>query len=243
MLTASFIKDAMAQNDIFMLDRTLQARHKSVAPDMSDSDFFELFVSEELLKNRGLDYQEIEDGVVDGGGDGGIDAIYLFVDEKLLTSIDELESARQNATLELVIIQAKYSPGFQEAVIKSLVTTLNELLVEDADPKELHKQYNSKLVSAFNDFHDAVKALAARFPNLKFSFYYASKGDSSEVHPNVTKRTKTLNDTIDKYFTDCKFSFKFIGARDLVRLARRQSERALNLKITKYLSGDDGGYV
>jgi len=65
----------MPANDPVLLGQILEQRKTELAPDLSESEFFELFVSEELLKDRSLSYEELSSGLVGGGNDGGIDGL------------------------------------------------------------------------------------------------------------------------------------------------------------------------
>ena len=73
----------MASNDKIILDQILQQKHKDIAQSISASDYFEIFTAEQVLKDYDLSYDDIQSGIVGGGGDGGIDSIFLFVNEDL----------------------------------------------------------------------------------------------------------------------------------------------------------------
>jgi hypothetical protein len=73
----------MASNDRIILDEVLKQRKSEVDPSASASSYFELFTAEQVLKDFDLSYDEIDSGIVGDGGDGGIDAIYLFVNGEL----------------------------------------------------------------------------------------------------------------------------------------------------------------
>lgn len=64
-------------------DVLLQQRHDR-APDISDQDYFEIFCAEQILKNFQLSYDDLQNGIVDGEHDGGIDSAYAFVNGELV---------------------------------------------------------------------------------------------------------------------------------------------------------------
>jgi hypothetical protein len=230
----------MATNDPYLLNQLLLESQNKIAPELSESEFFELYVAELLLKNYGLSYEEIENGVIGGGNDGGVDAIYGFVDDELIVADSDFSDAKN---IELIIIQAKRSPGYKEGLINSLISTFHDLLDWEKDLDHFASSYNSDLIEFFRDFRSVHRSLATKFPKLKFSFNYVTKGNSSEVHANVIKRTETLKEQIAGRFSEFEFSFDFYGARDLLNLARKQSTPALTIKVAETLSPDDGGYV
>lgn len=118
----------MSQNDRFLLDQLLRRRHSSIAPELSDSDFFELFVTDELLKNYGLSDDEIDAGMVGGGNDGGIDSLYIFVDDKLLTPDFDFSQVKGGTELRLIFVQVRKETGFGEKTINTFASSMHDLL-------------------------------------------------------------------------------------------------------------------
>jgi hypothetical protein len=64
----------MATNDGIILDQVLERQRQTLAPGLDAAAYFEVLTAEQLLKDYDLSYDEIESGIVAGGGDGGIDA-------------------------------------------------------------------------------------------------------------------------------------------------------------------------
>src|ERR1700749_3482055 len=50
----------------------------------NDSNTFELFCITQITKSTDLAFDEIENSIVDGGNDGGIDSIIVVVDDNLI---------------------------------------------------------------------------------------------------------------------------------------------------------------
>jgi len=74
----------MANNDQIILDQIIEEQRKSRFPSANKSEFFEIYVAEQALKDFDLSDDEIESGLVGNGGDGGIDAIYTFANGELV---------------------------------------------------------------------------------------------------------------------------------------------------------------
>ena len=233
----------MAKNDKYLLDQVLSAKATEVAPDLPDDRFFELFVADELLKHYGLSNDELDSGLVAGGNDGGIDGIYAFINDNLLSPDYDYPSVKNNPVIHLVIIQAKQSTSFSETAINNLISSANDLLDLEATLPDLSKRYNGQLMAVIADYHNAVRELANKFPIFRFSYYYVTKGDSTNVHQNVAGRVKTLEEKLIDYFNEIDFNFKFLGARDLLALARKQTSSALKLNLTDYLPAGNGGVI
>ena len=72
-------------NNLLILDSILNEYKKSKNEDISDSELFELFSCEQSLKDYSLSDFDLSEGIVDGGDDGGIDAVYIFLNGQLCT--------------------------------------------------------------------------------------------------------------------------------------------------------------
>ena len=61
----------MANNDQIVLETILRQSKQEQFPEeqISDRDFFNWFVSEQIMKDYELSYDEINEGIVDNGGD------------------------------------------------------------------------------------------------------------------------------------------------------------------------------
>lgn len=221
----------MASNDQIILNHLLEKRKQIIAPELHDSRFFELFMSEQLLKNYDLSYDEIEAGAVGKGNDGGIDSLYCFVNGQLLGDDTEFSLLKSNITIDLIIIQSKTSAGFNEDALSKFILTTQDLLDLTNPIDNLHTTYNSKLLNIIENFRKAYLDLSNKFPEFNIAYYYASKGD--EVHPNVKRRVVKLEQTVKQIFSNCSFVFGFIGARELLDFVRQQPTETLPLKVAE----------
>jgi hypothetical protein len=232
----------MANNDQIILDQILEQERKLRAPSAPEAVFFETYVVEQVLKDADLSDEEIESGLVGDGGDGGIDGIYIFANGELVREDFDASILKKNVTLEIVIIQSKISAGFSEEVINKLIAVTNDLFDLSKPVDSFKAVYNDGVRSAVENFRAVYKKLAARFPSLHFRYVYASRGDAAAVHPNVSRKTTILKDAISKLFSASQFSFDFIGASDLLSLARKQPVTTFDLQISEGISAQ-GGYI
>src|SRR5215471_11065537 len=102
----------MTGNDRIILDKILEQKHQSVAPTLTHAKYFEIFAAGEIVKDYDLSYEEIESGIVGDGGDGGVDAIYLFANGELVQDDTDVSSLKRNVSIDLFLIQAKTSASF-----------------------------------------------------------------------------------------------------------------------------------
>ena len=221
----------MAKNDRIILDEILKQRQAEVDPSATPSGFFELFTAEQVLKDYDLSYDEIESGLVGDGGDGGIDAIYLLINGELVQEEPDYSHLKKNITLDLIIVQAKTSAGFQETPVERFLTVSEDILDLSKAPSALGATYNESLVEAITCFRTVHNQLAAKFPTFRISYYYASKGDNPDA--NVKKKVDKLEAAVHRHFPSSEFGFTFLGASELLRLARRSPQTTYTLPLAE----------
>jgi len=232
----------MANNDQVILDQVLEQQLKARAPSMGKSDFFELFVAEQFLKDYDLSDEELEGGIVGNGGDGGIDGIYVFANGELVQEDFDSASLKKNIIIDVVIFQAKTSAGFDEAAMDRLAMATSDLFDLTKSLNDFKSVYNEDVRNGVAVFRDTYTSLAARFPELRVQYVYASRGDASAVHPNVARKREAIEQTLKIRFSSARFGFYFLGAGELLELARRQPTTSFQLTVSKQLSAK-GGYV
>ena len=148
----------MPANDRIVLEQYLEQSRELVAPELTLDGFFTVFVCEQILKNQDLGYDELLAGIVDGGGDGGIDAIYCFVNGDLVQGEFDSSLYRNDPQVELVIVQAKRTSGFSEDAINRIVASCRHLLNLELDltQQEYVRRYNAPLLELVTLFSDRL---------------------------------------------------------------------------------------
>src|SRR5690554_5339874 len=112
----------MSQSGLIL--KTLVGQLNSqVAPNLKEDDYFELFCNEQILKDFDLSYEEIEAGTIGKGGDGGIDGIFIFVNDILINVEDSMPRLKGNVEIELHIIQSKNKETFSEDVVQKFISS------------------------------------------------------------------------------------------------------------------------
>lgn len=209
---------------------------------MSKADFFEAFCAEQIVKDFDLSDEEIASGLVGSSGDGGIDCVYVFANGDLVHEDFDASALKKSIKLEVVVIQAKMAASFEESVILKFISTFGDVFDFTRPLESFASVYSANLLAQIQKFRSVYTRLASRFPALSFRFAYSSRGDSTAVHPNVVRKVEALERAIKSYFSNAEFAFDFLGASDLLVLARRQPITSFALKVDKTLNAK-GGYV
>ena len=233
-------------NDQIILRQIVQQKIDEMENKPTEGEFFERFVSEQMLKNYDLSIDEIETGVVDGGDDGGIDAIYVLINGELINIDSDISEFKRNIRIDLYIIQAKASGGFSEIAVDKLISSTNDLLNFSVTIPSLRKHYNSKLIGIVEKFRKAYHSLLTKHPRLYLTYAYASYGDTDEIHPNVEWRKNKLREAATQLL-DCNFEFQFLGAFELLQRFRKVPSTTLDLHLlenaTSTTFNENQGYL
>jgi hypothetical protein len=235
-------------NALLVLDQILEDLRKSTAPGMADDDFFEVFSAEQVLRYMRFACPNVEDGIVGGGNDGGIDSSYLFVNGRYLNgklNQSDFDVYKKNVVLDWVLIQAKRESSFREDTLPKIKQTLSDALDPSIDQAKLKKSYNTEVIEAIERFRIARRALQASGVQINIHVYYVCKGDTQKVDSKIGNVQKDsligmVNTTIPGN-KDCEV--KFVGARELADLASKVPPTKRELEYSQVLMIKGGGYI
>lgn len=230
----------MANNDQVLLDQIVEEQLKTRLPTASKSDFFELYVAEQVLKDYDLSDEEVEYGVLGSSQDGGIDAMYTFANGELVHEDFDHAALKKGVVIEVVIIQSKTSKSFDEDSMNKLMAVTSHLFALAQPLDDFIGVYNEGIRDGVGNFRRLYTAIAVRFPTLRFHYIYATRGDSAGVHPNVRRKSDDLRDVVLSLFSNATYDFSFYGATELLSLARRLPTTSFEMRYTESLTGKDG---
>jgi len=221
-------------NDQILLDTLLKHQKAERDPESSDSDYFEYFCADQILKELDLSDEELQSGIVGDSNDGGIDAIYVLVNGKLVQDPEAHSYPKQNVIVKVVMIQAKTEAGFGEDAINKFVASANDLFDAENDLDDLGATYNPNLLESAGTFRNVFENTASLFPEIQFDYFYVTRASSKDhIHDNTARKTVQLEKVIKRLFPKCKFSFQFVGARELYETASKSSVPVVNLRLSE----------
>lgn len=232
----------MADNNQIVLQTLIEQNRQELYPELNPDDYFHLFATEQIMKDLELSYDEIEEGIVDNGGDGGIDSIYTFVNQELVQRDTELLNAKRNSSIDVFILQTKNVNSFGETPIEKCNSSAIDIFDLNKPIKDLRSVYNSDLLANVDVFRKQYLHLASRFPILRFHYFYVTKG--VEIHPNVERKVQILVDSIKSHFDKADVNFDFVTAKKLINLTRKEQIRSKDVVLNDNpISTQDGGYI
>ncbi len=195
-----------------------------------ESTFFEFFSASQVLKNQNLSDDELDDGIVGSGHDGGCDGLYVFLNGDMLTS-DQLGTlnASKGSTLNFTIIQAKNTTSFNETTIMKWKTVSENLLNMANDIDSFSDRYNEDVREKFRLFRDALTKLIRSQIKTHIQFYYVTL--AVELHPNVEQQAEELKAQVKRLYPATTVEVSFVGADKLMELYNTDSEANVNLEL------------
>lgn len=223
-----------------MRDTVIPQKMTEYNANVDKSSFFEFYCAQQYLKAFELSDEEVEEGVVGGGEDGGCDAIYLFLNGNLVQPDSESDLSRMRAfNLELYLFQMKQTLGFEETAILKLKTFTENLLDITVDIDKYDGRYSEPLREKVKVFQNLYKQLLTKNTSLHVHYVYASLG--SDVSKDLNSQADELRAKCMSLFPISEVDVTFVGAEQLFKLSRQNPNPYRNLKLGAQPIGNSNG--
>lgn len=229
----------MSDIDVKAIEAHFDKWRSERMPDKGISDAFEVYTIEEILKDLDLTDEEVEDGNFGGGGDGGVDGMYFFINRTLMR--EETEIPEPAISAELFIIQSKYKKSFEEdAVIK--LSDFCKVCFNWKDPVSNCSYLSAEVKEAIIRFQDRYSKILQFAPVLAVRFYYATK-TSFDPDPKILNRVELLKREIRSSISQADVSFEFWGCAKLLSSVRVAQKEEAVIETIRQFSTNDGSVV
>lgn len=224
----------MNSNEQILIEAILDDYNKQLSGNMKPSEIFELFSVEQILKDNNLSLNEIEDGIVDGSLDGGIDSFYLFSDGEIVEVLEDMENVRRNVKIDVWVIQSKTTLSFEANAIDKLIVTIDQIF-NFSNLDSLTNQLNERLLSKARLFKEVYRKTASKFPEINIKYCYATRGSTTNIHSSVKIKEDLLLQKTKELFRTAKanIEFKYFGVNELLDLNRKEKSYTLTLKLNE----------
>jgi hypothetical protein len=225
----------MPNNDPVLLEGVLDELKATAPSGLSDAQVFDLFATEQVLKDYDLSTDELTAGLTDGSGDGGIDGFYTFADEILVDEDFEKSRLPSRYSLDLYILQGKRTNSFAEAAFDKWTISLPVLLSlsEALDPAI----YAPGLIQRVEVFRDLLKQTSRKFPKITIHLIYSTKASTANIDARVHNRVSTIETLVSGVVgAESTTEVMFQGARELLMSARREPTTTLELPFSAQMS-------
>ena len=230
----------MGKNDIILVDNMVdQLVQRDNATATERADVFQRMAIEFLLAHTIPNVDDLEEGLVDGSDDGGIDGFFISVNGSLITDPSSIAWPRSGIELEVWISTCKHQDTFRQAPLDNLYSTLSEIMDFSLANSNLTGRYSEAVLTRRTHWMYAYRQAAHRISSFKINFDYISRGDTQKIGDAVIARSKQIEALPRTYFSNCTVRFRFFGAAELVHLSRKPESTPHRLKFREVLSQDN----
>lgn len=218
--------------------------------DLNQSEIFELFALTQIHKNRNITFENIEDSIVDGGNDGGVDSLMVLIDEEYIENIDDLTNFNfSNRTRSRFIIsQCKKENSFKEGPIDKLITTIPILLDLEKNEVALLSRFNSDLVSKTMLLTETWKKTAIGGGSIYVDYIYTTIASKIEINDVFNQKKNQLIDLTKQCLSTQHVTFNNYSSTELLALYQKQKSNRLLLEfkdrpLSSEYEGNGIGYI
>ena len=185
----------------------------------AEAEQYQAFALFHILREYDASLEDVLNGVVDGGNDLGIDAIYSIADGRIINSSDEIKDFSKGC-IKIIQIKAKNRCGFEEDVLLKLKEGVENIFGEDELKGNTRLKERARIVRSLWE-----KSLdGPGTENLRVQIDYVSIGASNRVEGTndrvVDKKEKIIERLREAGLSNSQLDF--IGSEELLRVIRTQ---------------------
>lgn len=197
----------------------------------TDSETFELFSLTQITKDYDLTFETIQDSVVDGGHDGGIDSIITIVEDFVPESIEDLDDIEFNrkTNVKIVITQCKKENSFKESALDKLITSIPELFDLSKSTDALLLRFNTRVVEKGIIARESWRKCSIAGGKLEIFFKYWANSETIEVNTTFEQKTNQLLAQCQSIFVGASIGYKNYSCHELLKLYQTQRNERLQI--------------
>ena len=179
----------MAKNDTVVIDSIIQQRMglADLTPEEKGEAFQRLAV-EQVLKHMRPEPEELEEGIVDGSYDGGVDGLFIAVNGLLMADVESMPPLGSRVELEIWILTCKHHNTFRQAPLDNLYASVVEILDLSLSREDLKGQYSDELLRRRFDLYYAYERAAHATSSLAINVAYISRGETANIGNPIVAR-------------------------------------------------------
>lgn len=198
-----------------------------------NSEIFELFTLAQITKNQNITFENIQNSIVDGSMDGGIDSVIVIVADEIVDTNDELSDVKfTNKTIsKFIISQSKKDGSFKETAIDKLITSCSVLFDLEKNESALLVRFNSILVEKVLILRQAWLETSINGGEIKLEFNYCCNATEVVVNSAFNSKVDQLLENTNKSFSGAEIVFNKYSSEELLKLYQTNKQPRLSLSF------------
>ncbi|MBO6184473.1 MAG: AIPR family protein [Chryseobacterium sp.] len=197
----------------------------------NDSETFELFSLTQITKDYELTFETIQDSIVDGGNDGGLDSILIIIDDFVPVSIEDLEDITFNrkTNVKIIITQCKKENSFKESSLDKLITSIPELFDLGKSVSALLTRFNSSVVTKATIARESWRKCTIAGGKLEIAYNYCANAEIIEVNTTFIQKSEQLINISKGIFVGSSINYINYSCYELLKLFQTQRNERLQI--------------
>lgn len=212
---------SFSKNDILILDNILKQNKIS---ELTDQENFELFASEQILKDFELSYEELSAGKI--GGEDGI-GLFIFLNDDLIDDefIEEDIKIEDIKNLKMQVFLIRVKNSFSETYTDRIVNLIKDMF-------DFHSKTDIKR------FRDAFLKF---FPKeLTIHIIGVAKDYNEE---NIVQKIDDIRKTIIESLPKVNLDSRLVNPSELIKLTYKEKSYTLKLHFKQQISEKYSGFI
>jgi len=220
-------------NNTIILEGCIEDFKKENEINFNDDEVFEIFSTTQITKGHELSYEDISQGVIDNHKDGGIDIFLILVNDKNISSEDQLKEFNilYDTRINVYIIQAKNGKSFKESILNQLITNIPFLFDLELDQEELFKRFNPNLVEKLLIFREVWHKAIRKGSKIKIEFSYTCKANENQINTSFDSKIGQLINCTKRIIHGSEIIYKNYSANELLILYQKSISKELDLEF------------
>ncbi len=230
----------MSEIDLRALETNFENWRSDRVPTLNPDRAFERYCIEQILKDYNLTDDEVSAGHCGDRDDGGVDGIYFFAGNKLITQ--EVEVPEAASTAQLVIVQATHERGgFKETRMERFDSFVRDLL-DYHTPANQISHLNGKVRSLIRNFREKYEMMLSSAHSLEVVFHYAAR-TTEAPNTKVNNRFKRVERFVKSQLTNAVVSWQPWGCSRLLKKVREEPEQRISIEVSRQFTTPNGDVV
>lgn len=233
----------MSQNDLTSLDQNFKLWESSRGIDLKGVNSFDYYSLDHILRFRGLSDDEILKGIVDGDGDSGIDALYIFMDDEYVN--EDTPHLDRVSKVEVLAFQLKdrNGKGFKHLEVDKWQLFARDFLDLQGPVDSWQIKYGKKLRAVMLDFRAKYGKIIGQLPSFLMRFHYITRCDGCNPGARTLLSFENVKHEVKAAMSVAEVEADFINVQKLLNIVRAKPNVSKPIGFDESPMSDKDGFV